>query len=297
MGRMFRVISEKFDSAYSRSGSHPVVAEVVPFVEVGGPEGIVTSLHAPKPVVRPQPVAAVESKIQHSTPASSQPEYLSVQFHTTAQAPATGSDIALELVTHHEPGHAVSGEYRHVRNEIRQQLNSIGPKVLLFTAARPESGTTTVLLNLAITLAAEPDTKVVILDADFDAPTIARKLAAADHHGLSDVLGNSIPLAWSVQPTAIPRLHVVPTGTAELKPSAITDLPRILTQLKQSFDWVLIDGGRWGVKSDRDAVASHCDAVYAVTRSTDLERLEFAGLKNSISHTGGQLRGYITTRT
>ena len=295
MGRMFRIISEKFDSSqgHVRSGSGLTVNEAIPFVEVGGPEGFVTSIAAPKPVAKPQPIANVEAKPSPLT----RPEYLSVQFHTSTSQSAISSDIAPELVAYHEPQHEISGEYRTLRDEILQQLNAIGPKVLHFTAARPESGTTTVLLNLAITLASNPEAKVVIIDADFDSPTLAKKLAAGDHHGLTDVLGNSVPLAWAVQPTAIPRLHVVPTGTAELRPAAVTDLPRILAQLKQSFDWVLIDAGRWGVKSDRDSVSANADAVYAVTRSTDLERLEFTGLKNSISHVGGTLRGYITTRT
>ena len=299
MGRMFRIISEKFDASHghTRSGSGTAVNDVIPFVEVGGPDGFTTSIAAPKPVVRTQPVALVENKIVPSPNPLARPEYLSVRFHTSTVAPIVGSEIAPELVAYHEPHHEISGEYRTLRDEIRHQLNAIGPKVLLFTAARPESGTTTVLLNFAITLAAEPDAKVVIIDADFDSPTIAKKLVAADHHGLTDVLGNSVPLAWAVQPTTIPRVHVVPTGTAELRPAAITDLPRILAQLKQSFDWVLIDAGRWGVMSDRDGVSANADAVYAVTRSTDLERLEFTGLRNSVTHSGGTLRGYITTRT
>ncbi|MFO0935323.1 MAG: hypothetical protein U0798_02270 [Gemmataceae bacterium] len=304
---MFRIISEKFDpsNAPIRPGSGAIVNEAIPFVEIGGPEGFVTSIAPPAPTkaaTRPQPpvqappVAPIQSEAPKPAPVA-RPEYLSVQFHSSTVPAAAGSGIAAELVAHHEPNHSISAEYRQVRDEIRHQHRAIGPKVFFFTSARPESGTTTVLLNFAITLAAEPESKVVILDADFDSPTIARKLAAADHHGLTDVLGNSVPLAWAVQPTAIPRLHVVPTGTSELRPAAITDLPRIITQLKQSFDWVLIDAGRWGVMSDRDGVSSSADAVYAVTRSTDLERLEFTGLRSSISHAGGTLRGYITTRT
>ena len=234
MGRMFRVISEKFDrDRPARTGTGTVSNDAIPFVEVGGPDGFITSIAAPKPVVRTQPIALVESKPVPSI----LPDYLSVQFHTTTPTPVIGSDIAAELVAYHFPDHAISAEYRVLRDEIRQQHHTIGPKVFHFTCARPESGTTTVLLNYAITLALESDqTKVAIVDADFDSPTIAKKLAAADHHGLTEVLGNSVPLAWAVQPTTIPRLHVVPTGASELRPAAITDLPRILTQLKQSFD-------------------------------------------------------------
>lgn len=290
MGRMFRVISEKYEHGASpaRTGSAALTSEIIPFVEVGGPDGFITSIAAPKPVPRP----AVEAKPVE------QPSYLSVQFHPGSAARTAGSDVAAELVAHHFPQHEISREYRTLRDEIRQQLNEIGPKVLLFTAARPQSGTTTVLLNYAITLAAESaESRVVVIDADFELPRIAKKLGATDHHGLSDVLGNSVPLAWAVQPTAVNRLQMIPAGTSEMKPAAITDLPRILSQLKQSFQWILIDAGQWGKRPDRDGVSAAVDAVYAVSRSTDLERTEFAGLRDRIAHSGGTLRGYITTRT
>jgi Mrp family chromosome partitioning ATPase len=289
MGRMFRVISEKYEHGPSpvRTGPAAIASETIPFVEVGGPDGFITSIAAPKAAPRP----AVEAKPVE------QPGYLSVQFHPGSAARTAGSDVAAELVAHHFPEHTISGEYRTLRDEIRQQLSEIGPKVLLFTAARPQSGTTTVLLNYAITLAAEsPESRVAVIDADFDHPQIAKKLGAADHHGLSDVLGNSVPLAWAVQPSAVSRLQVIPAGTSDMKPAAITDLPRILSQLKQSFDWILIDAGQWGKRPDRDGVSANVDAVYAVTRSTDLERTEFAGLRDRIAHSGGTLRGYITTR-
>ena len=303
MGRMFRVISEKFEggSAPTRAVPFSVPADVIPFVEVGGPEGLVTSVTpkaAPKPTLAPAVVPTVVAPTIVAKPPAVLAEYLSVQFHAATHAPSAGSDVAAELVAFHRPDHAVSGEYRLLKDEIRQQLREIGPKVLFFTAARPESGTTTVLLNTAITLAAESEhTNVVIVDADFDSPAAAKRLAAAEHHGLSDVLGNAVPLAWAVQPTTIPRVHVVPTGASELKAAALTDLPRILSQLKQSFDWVLVDAGRWGQRPDRDGAATEADAVYAVTRSTDLERLEFTGLRNRVAHAGGTLRGYVTTRT
>jgi Mrp family chromosome partitioning ATPase len=331
MGRMFRIISDRHENT---QGVRPgyLIADAIPYVEVGGPEGVVTSIPSPKPVTRvehvvreipvvkqpvyTQPVyhpvnLAADQRHFTSTvyqPVYTQPVYqphhLSVQLHRTAtHTPVTAihhapaSDVVQEVVAYHHPEHGISNEYRVMRDEIRQMLTEIGSKSLYFTSARQHSGTTTVLLNLAATLAHDSnETKVIVVDADFDAPASARRLAAGQHQGLSDVLGQDVPLAWAIQPTGVPRVQVLSSGMTELRPAAATELPRLVAQLKQWFDWVLIDGGRWGQRNDRDAIVSTVDGTFAVTRSTDLERVEFTNLRNSIAHSGGQLRGYITTR-
>lgn len=291
MGRMFRILSDKADPVPGLRPQSTPAAET-PYVEIGGPEGLISSIASPVPVA-----PAAQSLPERWIPASNEPAYLSVQFHRAQSTHGFVSDLAPEIVAHYLPDHPVSAEYRQLRDEIRDQLREIGPKAILLSAARSESGTTTVLLNLAVTLAREVnETKVAIVDADFDKPAIAGRMAVSDQHGLTDVLNQNVPLAWAMQPTTVPRLQVLAAGHSELKPAAATDLPRLIAQLKQWFDWVLIDGGVWGQRSDRDAVAGSLEAVYAVTRAGDLERTEFTGLRDRVAHVGGTLRGYITTK-
>ena len=78
--------------------------------------------------------------------------------------------------------------------------------------------------------------------------------------------------------------------TAALVPA---ELPKLLAQVRQWFDWVLVDAGVWDTTFGRDAAAGAGDAVYLVTRHTDLERMEFHTLRGAV---GPNLRGYITTR-
>lgn len=303
MGRMFRILSDRHDTPMGGTSNGWLIADVggsaVPFIEVGGPQGLVTSI-AP-PAAGTATAAAVRT-VAHDTVAATAKtpahDYLSVRFHHPhVEAPVPSSDVAREVVAFHHADHEISLEYRIVRDEIRHQHNEIGAKAITFVATKPHSGTTTVLLNLAATFAAEShEAKVIVVDADFDTPAGAKRLAAGEHHGLTDVLGQSVPLAWAIQPSGVPRVQVLSAGLSELKPAAATDLPRLITQLRQWFDWILIDGGRWGQRSDRDGVVAACDATYLVARADDLERIEFAQLRQGIAHAGGTLRGSITTR-
>jgi Mrp family chromosome partitioning ATPase len=294
MGRMFRILTDRHHD--QAGGSRPpagayLIADAVPYVEVGGPDGVVTSIAAPAKAVVRESVAA---------PAVMPPvhDYLSVRFHHPHAAPVVvASDVAREVVAFHHPDHLVSSEYRTVRDEIRHQMTEIGSKALYFTAAKTHAGTTTVLLNLAATFANESaEAKVIVVDADFDTPAGAKRLAAGEHHGLADVLGQSVPLAWAIQPSGVPRVQVLSAGIGDLKPAAATDLPRLIGQLRQWFDWILIDGGRWGQRGDRDGCVAACDATYLVARADDLERIEFGTLRNAVAHVGGSLRGSITTK-
>jgi len=201
------------------------------------------------------------------------------------------------VIVYHQPDHPVSSEYRTVRDEIRKQFEEPTPRVLLFAAATPVAGTTTVLLNTAASLT-QDGARVLIVDANFDRPAVARRLGIPETPGLAEVLGQTVPLAWALQPTAVENLHALAAGLpADETPRVMAaDLPRLLSQLRQWFDWVLVDGGVWDEWLGQESAGPACDAVYLVTRQVDIDRPEFAGLRVSVANSGGVLRGYVTTR-
>ena len=311
MGRMFRIITEGGRESSRRSGGPPsddgpaLAVEVVPFVEVGGPDGVVTSIPLPKPasvpLPKPVPVPVPEPDPEPaSVAAAPEPRVLSVAFHTF---PRTGlrlltTEVSPELVAYHHPDHPVCDEYRAVRDEILRQFEEPHPRAALFTAAAPVSGTTTVLLNVAALFTQDGGGRVLVVDANFARPAVARRLAVAEAPGLAEVLGQTVPLAWALQPTAVDHLQVLTAGqpTAGTAAAMAADFPRLVAQMRQWFDWVLVDGGVWGDGIGREGLPAACDAVFAVTRQGDIDRPEFAALRASVGSTGGLLRGYVTTR-
>lgn len=275
-----------------------VGAEEPPFVEIGGPGGPVFSAALPKPTPKVEPTFP---RIAAPAPAVEVPAatILSVRFHDTApRVPtrtASGPDGG--LVALHFPDHPVSSEYRALRDEVVKQLPDATSRTLTFTASAPEAGLTTVLLNLAVTLARDGQ-RVLVLDANFTRPGVATKLALRPAPGLAEVLGQNLPLPWALQPTPAPSLQALVAGAADDATADLVgrDLPKLVGQLRQWFDWVLIDAGVWGVVPERDATCSAADAVYLVTREPDADRPEFTGLKTWVKQLGGALRGYVTTR-
>lgn len=228
------------------------------------------------------------------------PVYLSVTFHDlTEQAKPKGeiegADAA--LVALHFPDHPVSKEYRTLRDEIQAQLPDPTPRVLMFTAAAAEAGTTTVLLNLAVTIARETLSRVLVVDANLTRPAAAQKLSVKTAPGLVEVLAQEVPLAWAVQPTVLHNLQVLPAGggASSVLTTIGHDLPKLIGQLREWYDWVLVDCGVWGVLPERDEACPAADAIYLVSREADVARSEFLGVRGWVRELGGLLRGYVTT--
>jgi Mrp family chromosome partitioning ATPase len=301
---MFRIITE--GGQEPQPSSPPAAVVDVPFIEVGGPEGVVTSIPLPaaRDLVLPPPEPEADTVLEEpeaESPTLPGPNarVLSVSFH---RFPKSGlrlipGGVSADVIAYHQPDHPVSGEYRAVRDEIRKQFGDAGPHVFLFAAAAPVAGTTTVLLNTAVSLT-QDGAKALVVDANYDRPAVARRLGVPETPGLAEVLGQTVPLTWALQPTAVENLHVLAAGVpADGTPRAMaTDLPRLLAQLRQWFDWVLVDGGVWDEWLGQESAGPACDAVYLVTRQADIDRPEFGGLRASVADAGGVLRGYVTTR-
>lgn len=318
-----RVAAAAFDDGF------PGYPDDAPYVEIGGPAGPVFSAGAaavkvapaPKPIAAPapapvvaEPVVSRAAAVPAAAPApeartyprlANTPAYLSVTFHDLSGRPRAKSEIDGPdpgLVALHFPDHPVSGEYRVLRDEVRAQLPDPTPRVLVFTAAAGEAGTTTVLLNLAVTIAREEGPRVLVVDAHTGparpAGGVAGKLALKPAPGLAEVLAQQVPLAWALQTSAVSNLQVLAAGTPTADTPALIgqELPKLVEQLRQWYDWVLVDAGVWGSAPDRDAACPAADAVYLVTREADAGRPEFAGLRGWVRELGGLPRGYIATR-
>lgn len=82
------------------------------------------------------------------------------------------------------------------------------------TSAVPGEGKTFLALNLAMSLAHEPDFEVLLVDGDIPKSDITKILELQDHPGLMDVLANEQLRAEDVVVrTDIPNLSVIPVGT------------------------------------------------------------------------------------
>jgi Mrp family chromosome partitioning ATPase len=271
------------EDAPSEEGS---AEESMPFVEVGGPE------EEPEDVT---PVAAL--------PLAPEPQrhWMTVRFRPVApagsgEASAPGP-LARELVAFHQPNHPVSAQYRELATRLFAQPPAEQPRVLLFAASAQGAGTTTVLLNAALTLVRDNSRRVVVVDAHLRRPAVAERLGLPPGVGLREVLAGRTRLEDAVRATGVPGLSVLGAGTAEVAPARLAGegMRAVLRSLRERHDLVLVDGPHWDGRPEVVALGSGCDAVYLVVPEALQEAPATADLLQVMLEQGAMLRGCVLT--
>lgn len=113
----------------------------------------------------------------------------------------------------------MADEYRRIKRPLIANAFGIGvPRIrdgnlILVSSAVSGEGKTHTCINLALSLAAERDRTVLLIDGDVPKPHISRLFGIADQPGLLDALGEAQPeLESLIIHTDIPRLSVMPAG-------------------------------------------------------------------------------------
>lgn len=89
--------------------------------------------------------------------------------------------------------------------------------LIMVTSALPGEGKSFTSLNLAMSIAAELDNTVMLVDADVARPSVLRMLGLPQGPGLLDVLEDSVDMASVLLRTNIDKLTILPSGTPHPK--------------------------------------------------------------------------------
>ena len=108
-------------------------------------------------------------------------------------------------------------------------------RTMLVCSPKPGDGKTYCAVNLAISMAAERDVRVLLVDADFAKPGVMKRLGVEDGPGLLDALGDpSIDVESCVVGTDIPNLSLLPAGagsTSDTELIASDRTPALIARL------------------------------------------------------------------
>jgi Mrp family chromosome partitioning ATPase len=264
----------------------PAFPEDMPFIEVGG-KG--------RPVTASPDVLPPAAPVQAESPSAAGPVVVAFE-PWPAQRPAVRA-VAPELLAFHDPDHAVSRQYRTLLDHLLGSDAGGAPRALLLTAAAPGVGTTTTLLNLAITCA-RGRRCVAAVDLNLYRPAVAARLGLLASPGLPEVLAGTVALEQALQATAVPGLYAL-TAVPGGGPSAMLTadaLRWVVRWLREHFDVVFLDGPPWEGGPEMTALVQACDAVYPVLRDGEASSPPVQQMLHAITRRGGKLRGLIHTQ-
>jgi len=158
---------------------------------------------------------------------------------------AEAGDIDDHLVSLLEPTSFAAEQYRAVRLAIETAHRERGTRVVAVASPGRGVGKTITVLNLAGALAQDSGARVVLVEADLRHPSVSRYLGLPAGRGLSSYLPDATMALDAVlqRPSSI-AFTVITAGTASSMPYELLKSPRLaalITELRQQFDYVLVD--------------------------------------------------------
>lgn len=179
-------------------------------------------------LVKPAVEKAANSPVVLETP-NSQQQPASIQLLSAPPRPRSKQvEIDLKalaaagLLTPSAPRTKMAEEYRLVKRPLIDNAKAKGPtavqngNLIMVTSALSQEGKSFTAVNLAMSMATELDTTVLLVDADVARPTVLRMLGLPQSAGLLDLLTNdSLDVSDVLLRTNIENLSVLPGGNAK----------------------------------------------------------------------------------
>ena len=189
--------------------------------------------------------------------------------------------VARDILTPDTKRNRTVEEFRLIKRMIlsRRWDHGEGPgNTIVVTSALPSEGKTTTAINLAMSIAAEEDLRVLLVDADFIKPDALRQLGVTATKGLIDVIEDPHTDVSDVMlRTNIDKLSLIPAGQlhhrcTELLASARMD--ELITELASRYeDRILIfDSPPVLATTESVVLASHMGQVIFVVQAGRTKR-------------------------
>jgi succinoglycan biosynthesis transport protein ExoP len=188
--------------------------------------------------------------------------------------------------------------FRRIRTTIFRpdKENPVG--TLLVTSPEIGEGKSTIVINLAYTLA-QAGHKVIVVDGDLRVPNQHKLFNLPNEQGLSSVLMQTTNLALAIQESKVPGLKVLTSGPIPKYPSELLgslEMSEVIHQLRKSFDITIFDTPAISHVADTSALVPFMDAVVlVVSRATSRKEQVMAACKQ-LEENNAKLIGFIVNR-
>lgn len=164
--------------------------------------------------------------------------------------------------------HSVAEAFRKLRIGVSSASLDAPTRVMVVTSATESVGKSFVTANLAGVFA-DIGNRVCVVDFDLRHPVLARRLGAIERVGLMNVLVGQVSLDDALQPVENGRFTLLASGPLPPNPADILAsgaVNRLLDELKQRFDLVILDSPPIGMFVDARELAAKADSAVLVAR-------------------------------
>ncbi|MBQ2127032.1 MAG: polysaccharide biosynthesis tyrosine autokinase [Bacteroidaceae bacterium] len=175
--------------------------------------------------------------------------------------------------------------FRAIRTNLLFMLEK-GQKVILVTSSIPQEGKSFVAANLAVSLAFLGH-KTLIVGMDIRKPGLNKTFGFSTRsHGITNYLSNpeGVNLSEMIMCSEIsPNLHILPGGSVPPNPTELVARPifdTTIEQLKQQYDYIILDTAPIGLVTDTSIIAHVADLGVIISRADYTPKAAFRNINN-----------------
>lgn len=204
----------------------------------------------------------------------------------------------IERVVRDAPKSVAAELCRQMSGQVLKTCAQGGVKSLAVVSGLPSAGATSLISNLADSIAAS-GRKVLVVDANFRRSHLAAAMGTEpDAIGLGDILRGSAGVADAIRPAG-GNVDIVSAGTPDARVFELLNTPKLdafIQDASSRYDIVLIDVPPVVVAGDALAVANKVDGTLLVVRAFQEQRGLVARVVNQLSDTRAQFIGAVLNR-
>jgi capsular exopolysaccharide synthesis family protein len=180
--------------------------------------------------------------------------------------------ISEAINTHHivkdNPTSVYAESFRAMRTNLQFMATYANHKVIMITSTMSGEGKTTTASNLG-TILAMGNKRVIVINVDLRLPMLHQIFSLPNENGMSNYLSGLVEVDEIIQHTAVENLDIISSGPIPPNPSELimsSRMKEILEQLKQTYDYILLDTPPIGLVTDALILANESDISLFVIR-------------------------------
>jgi len=188
--------------------------------------------------------------------------------------------------------------FRALRTNVRFSHVDRPRRTVLVTSTGPEEGKSTVLSNLAVSLA-QSGRRTLVVDTDLRRPALHELFDRPNARGLVDLLAGDATLEETLQATDWEGLDLLACGTLPPNPAELIESTRLqerISELRSRYDYVLLDSPPAGALVDASLLAGLSDGVLFVVEPGRFDARDVRGAFVQLERAGARLYGVVLNK-